>query len=76
VIKRVIAVGSIILDAVLFFVGVFLVLVGIWQFPFGSRIGVMLAPFTILLGGSILLVGIIVGRRALAFLRKIRKESS
>ena len=74
-IKWIIAVGSVILDVVLLFVGAFFVLGGIWQFPYGTRIGVMLAPFMILLSGSILLVGIIIGRRVLAFLRETKKGS-
>lgn len=70
-IKWVIAAGSVLLDAVLLFFGAFLVLGGIWEFPFGTRIGVMFAPFMILLGGLILLVGIIIGRKVFAYLKKI-----
>jgi hypothetical protein len=68
--RKVIIICSILIDAVLVFVGAFLVLGGIWEFPFGTRIGIMLAPFMILLGGSILFVGIIVGRRVAAYIKK------
>jgi len=73
--KWITVIGSIVLDVFLFFIGAFFLLGGIWNFLFGSRMGVMFAPLMILSGGLMLIIGIIVARKVFAFIKTTKKET-
>ena len=48
------------LGATLLSIGLFFLIGGVWNYFFGTRIGVMLSPLMLLFGGSMIFLGIIV----------------
>jgi len=73
--KWIIALGTIALDTILLYIGSFFLYWGTWNYIFGSRIGIMFGPLMMVLGVSILVVGIFVIFKLIAFLWRTKSRS-
>ena len=69
--KLIIASGAVALATPVFYVGCFFLYWGVWNYLFGSRIGVMLSPLMMVFGGFVVIVGIIGVLKLIPFLEEL-----
>lgn len=66
--KLITALGMIVLDIILFCIGSFYILWGVWNYLFGTAIGATFGLIMMVIGGFVIIVGIIVVLKLVALL--------
>ena len=69
--KLIIVSGAVALVTPVFYVGCFFLYWGVWNYLFGSRIGMMLSPLTMGFGVFVIIIGIIIVLKLFPFLEEL-----